>query len=166
MSRYTTQWREDGCPIDLISVLCFQHQGKSCKWTGEKSYSLGKCLPGPMALIQWIMHQDENSWFWLMAINLRVKNVQCCINNFLIYLEELFFVEIFTFSFLNLTAPKISISPTHIDSPYSSVFSFASVMRDRLLYTRLVREAKAAVGRLWMHSLLLASWTNLWRLCH
>lgn len=86
--------------------------------------------------------------------------------SFKFILEEFFFVEIFTFSSPNVIRQKIFMSPTHIHSPLPSVLSGAVVRSGRLLYTGLVREAKAAMARLWMHPLLLAAWTNLWRLCH
>lgn len=35
MSMFRTRWREAGCPIDLIPVLCLQHQGESWKWNNN-----------------------------------------------------------------------------------------------------------------------------------
>lgn len=157
MSMFRTRWREAGCPTDLIPVLCLQQQGESWKWNNnheikKKCSSLVRYLLGLMAPIQWILHPDENRWFWFMPIDPGVENVQL----FLIYLLRFLLLP------SQFNKKFIFLPPSYILTiPMCSI-----LLGVRLLYTSLVRETKAAGVCLHMHSLLLAAWTNLWRLHH
>lgn len=130
-------------PLIWFLSFVFSNKGRAeseitiMKW--KKCSSLVRYLLGLMAPIQWVLHPDENRWFWFMPIDPGVENVQL----FLIYLLR-FLLLPFQFN-----KKFIFLPPTYI----LTIPMCSTLLGVRLLYRSLVRETKEAGVYLQMHSL-------------